>query len=1069
MKNYLFLLGVVLFGLNSLVYAQPFTGCPSITVIGTPTSCYGGSDGSAQVVVLNANPGYTINWSDPSATQTAGTGNILEAGTYTVIVYDTLTGCSVTGAYVVNSPDPILINETISDALCKDSTNGQISLSVTGGFGSYEYDFGTGYVTSNTATVGGGWYTVTVEDANSCTESETYYVDEPLSSIDIQYSTVDVGCFGDATGSIDVSMNNTGTPAYLYSWAGPGVSGVTTEDVSNLMQGIYTVTVTDANGCQATSSGIPIMEPAGALSAFIDPGAITDVNCFGFSDGSIGVTVDEGTSPYSYVWSNTTTIFSENSPILSNVPSDVYTVVVTDSKGCSVSSSASVGTPPELLLNSDNVQDVECYGANTGGVTVNMVGGTGPGTYTYVWTNSSGATVGGNTNTISNLVADDYTVVITDDNGCQVTETYSVTQSSSPVTILVNSVTHVLCYGMNTGGVDIIATGGTPGYTYNWVDGLGTTVSTNEDLTNQFSGNYTVTLTDIYGCDSTVSFTIDQPTDTLIATNIITPVSCFGGTDGSIDLNTTGGTDPYTYAWTNSTYQLSSSTEDLINYPSDTYYVTISDVYNCQYIDSFVIDQPPLLTGSAVGVDILCKNDATGEIDLTMIGGTPLYTYAWTNSVGALVGTTEDLINIVADTYSVIVTDNNGCQFSLSITLTEPQDTLGFTHESFPVICHGESNGSIEVSIFGGTPSYDIYWTTADTTATITDLTAGWYEFIITDANGCQASDSVEVTPPALLLANEVVTDVTCFGFSDGIIDITPTGGTGPYTYTWFNSDYTLSTQDQDLIDFPHDIYQLELRDSLSCFTELFIELPEPDPLVITAETVDVTCAGGTDGSIDVTVTGGNPDYTYNWTNGYTTQDLVNVPIDEYTLIVTDTKNCIDSITIIIYEPDSIFIDFETTEVSCVDQFDGTALALPYGGTGDFIYEWANEGEITDMIDQLVGGWYSVTVTDIVGCIATDSVEVTTNPVACLIPPTAFTPNGDDYNDTWHLENIEIYPEINIKIFSRWGNLLYEQSEVYEEWNGIHNGQPLPSEVYYYIIYLNNELEPLTGTITIVR
>ena len=160
-------------------------------------------------------------------------------------------------------------------------------------------------------------------------------------------------------------------------------------------------------------------------------------------------------------------------------------------------------------------------------------------------------------------------------------------------------------------------------------------------------------------------------------------------------------------------------------------------------------------------------------------------------------------------------------------------DTLGYTFISNPVVCHGEANGSIELTPTGGSPLYSVTWSSGDDTETITDLTAGWYTFDLIDNNVCQVVDSIEVIQPDLLLANEAVTDVTCNGFSDGIIDISPSGGTAPYNYTWFNSTYALSSQEQDLINFPSDTYQLELRDTLDCLTEIFIFLPEPDSLKI--------------------------------------------------------------------------------------------------------------------------------------------------------------------------------------------------------------------------------------------
>jgi gliding motility-associated-like protein len=1046
------------------------TACPSIAMSGTPTNCYNGSNGSATVSVSTLNP-YSVTWSISGGGGGAQTINNLQAGTYTVIVQDLCTGCTASGAYVVNSPNPLTINETIIDVPCRGQSTGQIQLVITGGTPSpgYTYDWSyNGFVPivnlftdPQSPFVSAGVHTVKVKDGNGCIQQKSFFVDEPQTNLAINYITENVDCNGSATGSINLIMNGSGTPPYSYNWPTLGSS---TEDVANLVSGSYQVNVTDYNGC--TSSGtIIISQPNQPLVSDILATPNVDVSCFGLSDGIISTDVSGGTPPYNYSWSNSTMIFALNSQVITNIPSDVYSVLVTDANGCTTTDGAMINTPALLQFNSEIIQNVECYGESTGSVNVNVIGGTMP--YTYNWTNTLGISVGSNSNSLMNMASGIYNLIITDAQGCELYKTFTITQPSSPVSILLNNINDVLCYGTNTGGVNISVTGGTPTYTYNWSNGAAT-VAITEDLSNQYFGTYSVTVTDIYGCDSTRTFVITQPTDTLIATNTMSPVLCYGESNGSLNLNTTGGTAPYFYEWTNSTYQLSEDQEDLINFPSDTYYVVITDLYNCAYLDTFFISQPDLLTGTTIGVDILCKNNATGSIDLTIQGGVLPYLFEWTNSLGTVVGTTEDIMNLVADTYSLLVTDDNLCEFETSVTLTEPDDTLGYSFTSYPVICYGETNGSIELEITGGTPIYNVLWSNANTVATITGLAAGWYEFEITDSNGCQTSDSVEVVQPDILLANEVVTDVTCYGFSDGIIDITPTGGTAPYYYTWFNSDFALSAQTEDLIDFPADIYQLELRDSLGCLTELFINLPEPDPIVITTESVNVTCAGGNDASIDVTVTGGNPAYTYQWSNGAVTEDLVNIPVNEYTLVVTDTKNCIDSISVVIYEPDPIVIDFDVNEVTCIDQHDGWAIALPSGGTGTYTYDWSN-GFTSAQIDSLYGGYYSITVMDIVGCEMTDSTFIPTNDGACINPPNAYTPNDDMYNDTWFLKNLYLYPELDIKIFNRWGSIVYTQEKSYAPWDGVFHGQPLPAETYYYIINLNNSTEPLKGFVTIVR
>ncbi|TNE98925.1 MAG: T9SS type B sorting domain-containing protein, partial [Bacteroidetes bacterium] len=243
----------------------------------------------------------------------------------------------------------------------------------------------------------------------------------------------------------------------------------------------------------------------------------------------------------------------------------------------------------------------------------------------------------------------------------------------------------------------------------------------------------------------------------------------------------------------------------------------------------------------------------------------------------------------------------------------------------------------------------------------------------------------------------------------------------------------------------------------------------EPELLVIEYTFDVISCYGGTDGNIYVDITGGNPAYTTTWSNGATTEDLLNVPFGVYQLNVVDTKGCTDSIEVSLSQPDSLMIAFEHTPVTCEDQYDGIAYATPTGGNGGYFYEWSN-GSMQSMADSLQSTYYFLTVTDVLGCTAYDSVYITRNEVGCIDPVNAFTPNGDFYNDSWVIDNMYLYPDAEVQIFNKWGNLIHYQKGLYEPWDGTIKGQSAPSEIYYWIINLNKEdRETLKGNITIVR
>jgi len=280
---------------------------------------------------------------------------------------------------------------------------------------------------------------------------------------------------------------------------------------------------------------------------------------------------------------------------------------------------------------------------------------------------------------------------------------------------------------------------------------------------------------------------------------------------------------------------------------------------------------------------------------------------------------------------------------------------------------------------------------------------------------------------------------------------------------------FALSAQTEDLNNYPADIYQVEIIDSNNCFYEMFFEIEQPELLVITFTSSIASCFGSSDADILVDIAGGNPPYTATWSNGVTTEDLMDVPAGTYELVVADTKGCTDSIEATIIEPLPITMAFEVTEITCIDQKDGTALVTASGGNDGFYYDWSH-GATTDFVDSLDYQYYFLLVTDVLGCTGTDSVFIPKNDVVCVDPVNTFTPNGDNYNDTWFIENMYLYPNMEMQIFNRWGNLIHKQEGLYEPWNGKMHAVEAPSEVYYYILNLNTpDREPLTGNITIVR
>lgn len=1054
MKNILLFYALFIgFNFSSRAVEISAPACPIISVTGTNVTCYGKSDGTARLAVISGGSGsYTHTWSNgTTGSGLADTITNLSVGTYTVTTTDLISGCSVVGAFVVSQPDPLTVTSDIVNVNCFGDATGSINIELTGGKMPYSYSWENAVgvevaTTQDITNVFAGTYTVFVEASDaSCSLSKTYTINQPTEALNSSSNITNVDCFGNNTGSIDISVWG-GTAPYAYSWD----NGDNSQDISSMSSGNYTLLITDNKGC-TRSETYNISQPS-ALTGTMNS---SDILCFGEATGTVGITPSGGTAPYSYKWQNSQNVLVASSSSLSNVKADTYQVTVTDAKGCKFSSSATISEPTLLELDAA-VTNVSCNGGSDGEIDLIISGGVGP--YSYSWTNSV-STLIGNSQDLLGVTADQYTVEVIDDNGCVKSLTREVKQPLVPITVNID-VVDVLCYGENTGEINLTVSGGTAPYNFSWSPSPQTT----EDISNLLAGSYSFTIIDDKGCPYNGTTNISQPAQPLAVSNIITDVNCFGESNGSIDLTVTGGTPGYKFKWSSSSFQLSNTNEDLINYVADDYRYEVTDFNGCKSIDTLTISEPPLLTSSISGVNILCKGGTNGSVDLVVNGGVTNYVYNWSN--GAI---TQDLVTLPAGLYEVLITDNNGCETENSIQLTEPSDSLKYEYETVNVKCNDGSDGEIELTLSGGTMPYDIDWSNGDITPVIDSLIAGEYDFLVTDYNGCSVKDSIEITQPDDVTLNEIITDVSCKGFKDGIIDISPLGGTAPYRFTWYNSSYALSAQTKDLVNFPADVYQLEIIDTNDCLYEMYFEIEEPEELAIDYTFNIASCSGGADANINVNVTGGTPDYIFDWSNGETTQNLTNVSAGTYEMNLTDANGCQDSIKVEITQPLPIEITFETAEVSCKDQFDGTALASATGGNGGYQYFW-EDGTTVAFNEELTSDWHFIEVLDILGCDSFDSVFVDINPIGCIDPVNTFSPNDDNYNDTWVIDNVSLYPNLRMQIYNKWGNLIFKSEDGYTPWDGKFNGTVLPAGVYYYILELrDDENEVLKGNITLIK
>ncbi|WP_162910835.1 LamG-like jellyroll fold domain-containing protein [Hymenobacter oligotrophus] len=545
--------------------------------------------------------------------------------------------------------------------------------------------------------------------------------------------------------------------------------------------------------------------------------------------------------------------FSETIAGLTGATTYYMSAYATNSYGTSYGSVASFTTLAALSTTGTQA-NVNCNGGSNGSATVTVSGGVAP--YSYSWSPS-----GGTGATASNLTAGTYTVTVNDAGGASITRNFTITQPSAPVSGT-SVVTNVACFGGSTGAINLTPTGGTAPYTFNWGSGV-----TTEDRTGLAAGTYTVVITDANSCTATRNITVSQPTSPISGTTVVWNVACFGGSNGRINLTPTGGTGPYTYNWAGGP-----TTEDRTGLIAGTYTVTITDANGCTGTVTATVTQPAeALTVTPVSqTNVSCNGGSTGAATVSVTGGTAPYTYSWSPSGG----TAATASNLTAGTYTVTVADANGCTAQRSFTLTQPSSVNTSTIVT-NIACYGGNTGVINLNPVGGTAPYTFNWGGGITTEDRTGLTAGNYNVVITDANGCSITRSYTVNQPSTpVTATGSQTNVTTFGAADGTATVTAAGGEpySGYAYNWARLSAPAGSLNQytaTATGLTAGTYRATVYDGNSCTATVDFTITQPAATALTAVAPN---PGGLGQSIALTGTNlSNPTaLTVNGANGLT-------------------------------------------------------------------------------------------------------------------------------------------------------------------------------------------------------
>ncbi|WP_206542776.1 beta strand repeat-containing protein, partial [Lacinutrix mariniflava] len=670
-----------------------------------------------------------------------------------------------------------------------------------------------------------GSYTITrtwvaTDDCNlSTTHTQIITVNQPVLSVTVSTVT-NVLCNSEATGNIDITVTG-GTGPYSFVWNDSGNS--TTEDLSNVIAGAYNVTITDANDC-TTSIGATISEPTSPLSLNITK--IDATSAQGCANGEATAIVSGGTPTYTYQWS--TSAGNQTTATATNLVNGTHSVTITDANNCELTQSVVIECvntcDTEIVIT--NITDVLCTGDTTGASTVTANSGSNPAaTFTFTWSTGQVDT-GVITSTLANLTAGVYSVSVTiDGTVCRAVEkTIAIIEPSNALDITATTTDES---GPTTGDgtATAVVTGGVEPYTYSWTPNGETT----SQITGLSSSEYCVTVTDTNGCTDTTCVTVNPGTcNNLSVTGTSTPAVCFGDSNGSITATVTGGSGNFTYAWDT----ISNTTASVSNLPAADYTITVTDTTTlCTTSATITINEPNVLSSAIAVSNILCRDDATGSLDLAVNGGTAQYSFLWSNG-----STNEDLINVVAGTYSVTITDNNGCTATNSATIIQPDTNVSASiTDQTNILCDGL--GAVTVVGAGGIEplSYSIDGgTNYQTNGSFNDLSEGNYTVTVLDANGCTFNQPIFITNSCInvlksatiakgeeclnvgsevtytfTLTNTGNSNINTIVINDellgGLITVTPTGDSNgnailepTETWVYTTANYTVTQEDID-------------------------------------------------------------------------------------------------------------------------------------------------------------------------------------------------------------------------------------------------------------------------------
>ncbi len=937
---------------SNVCFANPTPSCITVEVLPPPTAAISGSgticSGSGGTVDLNvAFTGgdgpwtfvYQINGVNQPAITTSSnpyTLTVSQTGNYTLssVTYPN-SNCvgTVSGNSSVTQAS-IALTGTVTNETCGQG-NGAINITATPNTGT-SFDWSNGSTTEDLSNIGAGTYTVTVTNTQGCTATASYTVQDIITNPNITGNvTASTSCNSD-NGAIDISVSPNNN--YIYLWS----NGASSQDITGVASGTYTVTVSFGTTCSSTASfTVPDQpnNPSASLTA-------TESTCE-LPNGSIGLTVSGGVAPYSFVWSNGAT--SED---LANIPSGQYTVTVTGANGCTDTETINVGNNnPPITISGNTVNNTTCINGNGSiNITVSPSPPTGGGTYTFTWSN------GETTEDLSNLEEGSYTVTVTGNGACTGSNNFTI--SAIPNNPSASTTTTPSSCNLPNGDINLTASGGVAPYSFSWSNGAST-----EDLNDVLAGNYTVTVTGANGCTATASADLQNNDPVITITPNIAPNTACSTSNGSISISITP-TNNYTITWSNG-----ANGPTITGLEEGSYSVTVDGGGSCSQTANFTVPfQPNSPTPSVSTTPTTCEQ-SNGSANANATGGVAPYTFEWSNGSSG-----PSIINVPSGGYVVTVTGANGCSSAISADIPNNNLNISIVPNITPnTTCAAVGNGGISISV---TPpaSYTITWSTGATnTAIQNNLAPGTYSVTVSAGGVCEeVADFTVPDEPDEPTVNATSDNTNC-GLPNGSATASGSGGVAPYTYSWSNGSSATSIN-----NVVAGNYTVTVTAGNQCTGTASVDILDEDiPINVSETTVDNTsCILPYNGSINLLVN--PPTATIIWSNGSTSSSLDNLAAGNYSVTISAGGTCTYSSNYTIFNSaEDATIDYTVTPSFC-GQANGSVDITVANGQGPYEYNWSNGWPLEDQFDTPPGN-YAVTVTTATGCTTTASMTVPNN------------------------------------------------------------------------------------------